>query len=312
MRAVFIKQECLLTKPGEGPAQESVEAVRLLSQSGLFSILLDPTHRGPDGDGQSTRELLERLSAGGGRMDAVVYCPHSVEDQCACWGTQPGLLSEAAEQLDLRLPECYLICDQPEDVNLAYTVGCRPVLVLGERTMSDLFGGHQPEIGGFPVARDIRHAADYVLCEEENTRLLGHPYLPPVIAPAERQEAEALVKESALLPRVDVLSPVPRIRRIATGKTTALLQQSARWLAFFVLGGVWLSLGIAYLLTHLYRVQPFPEFVWYLTLQFIPRPLRGLLFILTGVAVVVIAMRGLTRMLNNGRANGGWKSLFGR
>lgn len=312
MRAVFIKQDCLLTRTGEGLAQESIEAVRLLSQSGLFAILLDPTHRGPGDDGQRTRELLERLAADGGRMDAVVYCPHSAEDQCDCWGTQPGLLSEAAEQLDLRLPECYLICDQTEDVGLAHMTGCRPILVLGEHTMSDLFGGHQPEIGGFPVARDIRRAADYILCEEENARRLGHPYLTPVIAPAERQKEEALLRESALLPRVKVLSPVPVIRRVATGKTTALLRQSARWLAFFVLGGVWLSLGIAYLLTHLYRVQPFPEFVWYLTLQFIPRPLRGLLFILTGVAVVFIAMRGLTRMLNNGKANGGWKSLFSR
>jgi tellurite resistance protein TehA-like permease len=64
---------------------------------------------------------------------------------------------------------------------------------------------------------------------------------------------------------------------------------------------VWLSLGIAYLLTHLYRVQPFPEFVYYLTLQFIPRPVRAALFILTGVGAVAVSLRAF---LNLFPANG--------
>jgi len=70
----------------------------------------------------------------------------------------------------------------------------------------------------------------------------------------------------------------------------------------YVLGGVWLSLGIAYLLTDLYRQHPFPAFVWYLTLQFIPRPVRGLLFILTGLLVVVISLRAFWHLFpGNGR-----------
>jgi len=58
------------------------------------------------------------------------------------------------------------------------------------------------------------------------------------------------------------------------------------------------SLGIAYLLTQLYRVQPFPEFVYYLTLQFIPRWARGALFILGGVVVVAVSLRAFLRLFS--------------
>jgi hypothetical protein len=58
---------------------------------------------------------------------------------------------------------------------------------------------------------------------------------------------------------------------------------------------VGLSLGIAYLLTHLYRVAPFPEYAYYITLQFIPRPVRGALFIIWGVGILVLAVRSFYR-----------------
>src|SRR3972149_3537703 len=58
-----------------------------------------------------------------------------------------------------------------------------------------------------------------------------------------------------------------------------------RWLGILVIGIFALSLGIAYFITHLYRTQPFPEFAYYVTLQFIDRPYRALLFGILGVGV---------------------------
>ncbi|MDP2662430.1 MAG: YvcK family protein [Dehalococcoidia bacterium] len=66
-----------------------------------------------------------------------------------------------------------------------------------------------------------------------------------------------------------------------------------RWLGILVLGIFALSLGIAYFITHLYRTQPFPEFAYYITLQFIDRPYRALLFAVLGVGVVVLALQRL-------------------
>lgn len=53
------------------------------------------------------------------------------------------------------------------------------------------------------------------------------------------------------------------------------------------LGVVLLSLGVAYLFIHVYRtVENLPAFVSILTLQFLPRPLRGLLLMLLGAAIL--------------------------
>ena len=70
-----------------------------------------------------------------------------------------------------------------------------------------------------------------------------------------------------------------------------------RWLAVLVLGILGLSLGIAYIITHLYRTQPFPEAAYYVTLQFVDRPYRALLFGALGLGVVVLALRQLGNSL---------------
>jgi len=70
-----------------------------------------------------------------------------------------------------------------------------------------------------------------------------------------------------------------------------------RWLGLTLLGLVVLALGLAYLFVELYRSVALPEEAVYLTLQFVPRWLRGLLFVLAGVAVTVLAVVKLNRSL---------------
>ncbi len=63
-----------------------------------------------------------------------------------------------------------------------------------------------------------------------------------------------------------------------------------RWLLLFMLGVVIISLGFAYILRQVYIYYTFPNFVWYITLQFIPRYIRGALFMGVGVACIVVAV----------------------
>ena len=51
-----------------------------------------------------------------------------------------------------------------------------------------------------------------------------------------------------------------------------------RWLLVLILGIVLISLGLAYLLRHLYSDLIFPTITYWLTLQFVSRPARALLF----------------------------------
>lgn len=70
-----------------------------------------------------------------------------------------------------------------------------------------------------------------------------------------------------------------------------------RWLVLILLGITLISLGVAYLITQVYRTQPFPEWVAFLTLQFIDRPVRGLMFIVGGTALCGLAILQLNRSL---------------
>src|SRR5262249_24873849 len=67
------------------------------------------------------------------------------------------------------------------------------------------------------------------------------------------------------------------------------------WLLLLWLGVTVLSLGIAYFLASTYRAEPFPGWVYYLTLQFLGRSVRGVLFVAAGVGVILLSLRGLGR-----------------
>ena len=301
MKAVFISRGCLLRNGNEhGLSDETISAVRGLAELGLYTVLLgvggDQGEAGePPQDGELSQRVVRWVSEGGGRIDALVHCPHVKGEVCHCWGPDPGLLWEAASDLDIYLEESYTICDVPADVLLACAAGTRPLLALNGRSIEALYDGLQPEPADFPVARDLARAVSYIQCEEDGTQQIGHPHPRPSLA---LEEVETLLAWPDGLaansrPTVTAFTGVkPKEER-----PVQVVRYGGRMFALFVMGGIWLSLGIAYLLTHLYRVKPFPEFVWYLTLQFVPRPVRGALFMLTGVAVLWLALRSFRGML---------------
>lgn len=75
-----------------------------------------------------------------------------------------------------------------------------------------------------------------------------------------------------------------------------------RWLLLLLAGITLLSLGAAYLAVDLYREQSFPVFVYYLTLQFLPRAWRAVLFGGLGIGIVVLALYRLNEALMAGMA----------
>src|SRR5215203_1382609 len=78
-----------------------------------------------------------------------------------------------------------------------------------------------------------------------------------------------------------------------------------RWILLFTLGLVILSLGLAYLFVSFYRTVDVPEVGATLTLQFIPRWLRGVIFITCGVLVALVGFWKLNKsMLDAMRPNG--------
>ena len=290
MRAVLLMRDSILPAKDE-VSGEVKEGLRALADTGLLTILLGTAPDAGSGPAAANRATAA-VEAAGGRVDAAVWCPHAPDAGCDCWGPRPGLILEAANRFDLQRNDCYLIAATPHDVEMAVTAGVRPILVLQGRRIGEILGDAR-ERKDFPVARSLPQAVEYIEAEERIAAQIGKPRqnLPP--APSEEG-----VRPSAGTPAVAAFSPtaVAASRRVRMRP-----REVGRWLSFLVVGGVWLSLGIAYLLTHLYRQQHFPQVAWYITLQFIPRVERGVLFILTGVAVVVLASWNFLHTFGNGQ-----------
>jgi D-glycero-D-manno-heptose 1,7-bisphosphate phosphatase len=310
MRGVFVHRDSVLRDSRIDPRSSpetwrltpaTLEALRLLATEDTLVFILGASPSAPidqvgDGEPEPGLEVLARqVEAAGGRVDALIWCPHGNQGTCKCWGEFPGALWVAASQFSLKPDECYVLGDGTRDVMAAYAAGARPMIVLCTRTIGEVLG-NQPDHKDLPIAMDLTTAVGYIGVEEDTTRQLGHTRHPAAPIPPD----EVLYADPEALPAIKVTSPLAQSLQARLLKSRAQLRDMVRWLTFFVLGAVGLSLGIAYMLTHLYRVQPFPDFVYYVTLQFIPRPWRGALFIVWGAGVLVLAVRSFYRSANVG------------
>lgn len=62
---------------------------------------------------------------------AFYYCPHGPDDRCRCRKPAPGLLEDAARELDLDLSRSAMIGDKPSDLEAGRAAGCGLVIRLG-------------------------------------------------------------------------------------------------------------------------------------------------------------------------------------
>lgn len=120
----------------------TVDAVRAFNRANLAVVLI--TNQGGIAKGLLDEAFLEqahgvirdRLRAGGASIDGIFYCPHhpngTIEHlrvRCDCRKPQPGLLKQAARELDLDLARSFVIGDRVKDMEAGRAVGARTVLV---------------------------------------------------------------------------------------------------------------------------------------------------------------------------------------
>jgi D-glycero-D-manno-heptose 1,7-bisphosphate phosphatase len=298
VKAIFIHKNCILRDSHIDPAAPedgwrltpaTLEALRRLSGPEQMLVAFDaasPALVSEDRLTATQNELVRQVEAGGGRLDALINCPHADTTTCRCWGSYPGVLWLPAAQLNLDLTACFVIADQERDITTAYASGVRPLMILENRQIVDVVGP-APSHKDFPIAPDLTSAANYIAVEQEIALSLGHQRNAPLPVPSITE----LDAQTLTLPSMSVTSQRLKTLLNRQQEVKIKLKDLARWLSFFLIGAIGVTLGIAYLLTHLYREQPFPEFVDWVTLQFIPRPLRGALFIVLGIGIIWLAVR---------------------
>ena len=116
------------------------------------------------------RRMIKQVHSAGGRIDAVFYCPHRADEECACRKPRPGLLEQAAVQLDIDLSSSYVVGDALSDVEAALAVKAQPLLVLtgrGARQASLLAANGLEHV---PIVKNLLAAAIWIL-RREGTRV---------------------------------------------------------------------------------------------------------------------------------------------
>jgi len=109
------------------------------------------------------QRMVDSVRRGGGRIDAVFWCPHRPEDQCGCRKPEPGMFREAANRFPLNLAESFFIGDAQSDVLAAQAAGCHPVLVLSGRIAPEKLLRWSPRLNGVTIQENLSAAVTWVL-----------------------------------------------------------------------------------------------------------------------------------------------------
>jgi D-glycero-D-manno-heptose 1,7-bisphosphate phosphatase len=75
-------------------------------------------------------KMHKMLSAQGGRIDAVFYCPHTPDEGCRCRKPQPGLFEQIGDRFGVELKGVPVVGDGVRDLQAGAAAGCEPHLVL--------------------------------------------------------------------------------------------------------------------------------------------------------------------------------------
>jgi D-glycero-D-manno-heptose 1,7-bisphosphate phosphatase len=120
----------------------AVAAVNAINRAGFLAVVA--TNQAGVARGYFPESLVHQvhdslraaMSLGGARLDGIYACLHHptvgaapYRLDCECRKPKPGLLLRAAAELGVDLPRSYVIGDRQGDLQLAWNVGARGVLV---------------------------------------------------------------------------------------------------------------------------------------------------------------------------------------
>ena len=109
------------------------------------------------------QQMVTKIRASEGRIDACFLCPHSPGDGCDCRKPNPGMLLQAAGELGLDLRRSYLIGDAVSDIEAAQATGAQGILVLTGRgdEQAPLLQARSPD--SCLIVANLGSAVDYIL-----------------------------------------------------------------------------------------------------------------------------------------------------
>lgn len=131
------------------PFPQAIEAIARLSRHGwTITVATNQSGVARGYYDEATLQLMhddlsERVSAAGGRIAHITYCPHGPDDDCECRKPKAGLLDQIQHALNLEsLRGAWMVGDSHRDLEAGIAKGCHPVLVrTGKGRQTEASGG---------------------------------------------------------------------------------------------------------------------------------------------------------------------------
>ena len=113
----------------------AADALRALRDAGFRLVVV--SNQSGLGRGLITQEradavhqrFVQELERAGAQIDAAYYCPHTPDEDCDCRKPLPGMLIDAARELDLDLERSFIVGNSDVDVAAGEAAGARAILL---------------------------------------------------------------------------------------------------------------------------------------------------------------------------------------
>jgi D-glycero-D-manno-heptose 1,7-bisphosphate phosphatase len=161
------------------PLPGALDAISRLNHAGWHTVLA--TNQSGLGRGLFDMAMLNAMHARmnlllakqGGRIDAVFFCPHTIEDQCGCRKPLPGLMLQIGERYGLPLRDVPLVGDSLRDLQAGRAAGCPTHLVRTGKSASldeAQIDAIVRQVPGTQVHADLAAFADALIRHERDLR----------------------------------------------------------------------------------------------------------------------------------------------
>ncbi|MBN1943998.1 MAG: HAD family hydrolase [Phycisphaerae bacterium] len=153
-------------------------AIKSLRQAGYKVVVV--TNQSGVARGLLNEETLEKIHAElrrtlaekGAMLDAIYYCPFHPEGSVPQYTRDsdlrkpaPGMLYQAAKELDLDLPACWMVGDSIRDVAAGLAAGCRAILLQPTKPSDESDDVTDEDASPDFTARNLVEAAKIILRE---------------------------------------------------------------------------------------------------------------------------------------------------
>ena len=162
-----------VTAPEEWlPIPGALEAVARINHAGWHTVVA--TNQAGIGRGMIDMSAVnavhahmnQQLMVQGGRIDAVFFCPHTPDEDCACRKPKPGMMLEIGRRYGIALEHVPMVADTLRDLQAARSAGCQPHLALSGRSQGlqgDALQQLLAQVPGAHVHHDLNAFADFLL-----------------------------------------------------------------------------------------------------------------------------------------------------